>query len=204
MRSARSALTLTEWVVLGVIAEQPTHGWAIVRMLRPGGVVGDVWTSSRALVYRAIHLLTEGGLIRSSGATGGKGPDRTLLAITPEGSASLAAWLNEPVAHVRDLRSELLIKLLLLERRGLDPTVLIRRQLERTRPIAQTLARDVGSATGSGRSIALWRSTAAQAAIRFLVAIEAEARSQPARSAATAGDGDRPIAALPGKHRDLS
>jgi PadR family transcriptional regulator AphA len=181
VRTTRTELTLTEWVVLGLVAEAPTHGWAIVRTLKPGGAIGEVWTSSLPVVYRAIRLLVERGLIQESGAREGHGPERILVAITPNGSAALAAWLDQPVAHVRDLRSEFLIKLLLRERHGLDTSSLVRHQIAQIRPIAKALRYDVTEATGSGRAIALWRSTAAQAALRFLAALEREAAGAGAR-----------------------
>jgi DNA-binding PadR family transcriptional regulator len=188
MRLARSERTLTEWVVLALVDEQPTHGWAIVRALRPDGPIGGVWTSTGPLVYRAIHLLEQGGLLRSSGSAAGQGPSRTVLEITPEGSEAVEAWLMEPVAHVRDLRSELLVKLLLLERRGLDPALLVRRQRERLRPVARGLRRQARTVRGTDRLVPLWRATAVGAALRFLSAVEAgsdDRRTPPADGAET-------------------
>ena len=49
------------------------------------------------------------------------GPQRMLLAPTPRGRQAFRRWLARPTVHVRDLRSELLIKLLLLERSGHRP-----------------------------------------------------------------------------------
>jgi DNA-binding PadR family transcriptional regulator len=187
MRLARSARTLTEWVVLALVDEEPTHGWSIVRALAPEGPIGHVWTSSGPLVYRAIHLLEEGGLLRPSGAVAGRGPSRTVLEITGEGSRAVEAWLQEPVAHVRDLRSELLVKLLLLERRGLDPAPLARLQRERLRPVARALGREARIAVGGDRLVSLWRATTAAAALRFLAMVEA--RPDGARSARPDGTG---------------
>ena len=189
MRLPRDELTLTEWVALALISERPTHGWAIVRALAPDGQMGEVWTSSGPLVYRAIHLLEQRGLVRSSGSASGRGPTRTLLEITADGAEAVDEWLMEPVAHVRDLRTELLAKLLLLERRGLDPTVLVRRQRERLEPVARALRRQAKSVRGADRLVPLWRSTAAQAALRFVAAVEAESgdrRTKPTDEAGSA------------------
>jgi PadR family transcriptional regulator AphA len=175
MRPARIERTLTEWVVLALVDEGSTHGWSIVRALRPDGPIGRVWTSTGPLVYRAIHLLEEGGLLRASGAAAGRGPSRIVLEITNEGAAAVRSWLGEPVAHVRDLRSELVVKLLLRERRGLDPVPLIRLQRERLRPVARALRRDARVAAGPERLVALWRATTVAAALRFLAEIEAGA-----------------------------
>lgn len=171
MRPPRTELILTEWVVLALVAEGPTHGWAIARALRPEGAVGAVWSCRAPLVYRAITLLTEAGLVRPAGAAEGRGPNRTILEVTPAGGEAAAEWLLEPVAHVRDLRSELLVKLLLLDRRGLDPAPLVRRQRERLDPIATDFGAQAERATGSEQLIALWRSTATRAALEFLAIV---------------------------------
>lgn len=175
MRPPRTELTLTEWVVLALVAEGPTHGWAIARSLRPDGAVGAVWSCRTPLVYRAVTLLTEAALVRPAGAAGGRGPNRTILAATPAGRAAVARWLLEPVAHVRDLRSELLVKLLLLDRRGLDPAPLVRRQRERLDALATDFAAQAARSTGSEQLVATWRSTATRAALEFLATLEARA-----------------------------
>jgi len=35
-------LSIADWVVLGVVAEAPTHGWPVVRALRADGPIGRV------------------------------------------------------------------------------------------------------------------------------------------------------------------
>jgi hypothetical protein len=37
------APTLAEWLILGLLAEEPTHGFALARTLNPGGPVGSVY-----------------------------------------------------------------------------------------------------------------------------------------------------------------
>ena len=174
MRPPRTELTLTEWVVLALVAEGPTHGWAIARAMRPGGSIGDVWSCRAPLVYRAIARLVEADLVRPAGPTQGKGPNRTLLEATAAGTEAVAAWLREPVAHVRDLRSELLVKLLLLERRGQDRAPLVRKQRRRLDELAAGLDSQADGAVGSERLVALWRSTTTQAARDFLGILEGE------------------------------
>jgi len=171
MRPPRTELTLTERVVLALVAEGPTHGWAIARALRPGGEVGTAWSCRAPLVYRALALLAEAGLVRPAGEAEGRGPNRTIVEATPAGHEAVAAWLREPVARGRDLRSELLVKLLLLDRRGLDPAPLVRRQRERLDPIATDFGAQAERATGSEQLIALWRSTATRAALEFLAIV---------------------------------
>ncbi len=182
MRTARSGLNLTEWVVLALAAEGPTHGWAVARLLGKGGPLGEAWSSSRPLVYRAIARLLADGLLRSAGSSEGQGPNRETFEITPAGAEDVEEWLRTPVDHVRDLRTTFLVKLLLLERSGGDRDLLVERQRERLAPIAATLAGQAAGATGPERVVATWRSLNVDAAIRFLDALEEDGPAGPSRT----------------------
>jgi DNA-binding PadR family transcriptional regulator len=168
-RATEPELPLTERVVLALVAEGTTHGWAVARLLEPGGEVGRVWTVRRALVYRAVAQLLEGGLLREVGeAPGERGPRRTLLRATPRGKRLVSRWLLTPVAHVRDLRTELLVKLLLAERAGVDTGPLIAAQRAVLVPQARELERRLSRAEGFDAVVLQWRVEASSAALRFL------------------------------------
>jgi DNA-binding PadR family transcriptional regulator len=161
-------LSLSDWVVLGIIAEQPTHGWPVVRELAPVGQIGRVWTVSRPLVYRSIATLLAAGFVEEYGdAAGERGPQRTIVRATRRGRAALGRWLDEPVDHVREVRSELLVKLALLDRAGLPSASLVARQLERLAPVfAAVTSRRSGD--GFEPVLASWRREQALAVQRFL------------------------------------
>src|ERR1700722_16332972 len=113
--------TIGEWAVLALLCERGTHGWTLVRALQSGGEIGRVWSIKRPLVYRTIDQVIDAGLVERAGAElGDRGSSRTLLHATRRGRRARDRWLAEPVAHVRDLRSELLLKLLFAERSGRD------------------------------------------------------------------------------------
>jgi PadR family transcriptional regulator AphA len=74
-------------------------------------------------------MVVEAGLAERAGAQPGmRGSPRTLLRVTPAGRRAVEQWLGEPVDHVRDLRSGLLLKLLFLRRSGLSRAPLLRAQ----------------------------------------------------------------------------
>ena len=83
--SRRTSLTLGEHGVLAMLAEEPRHGWAIVRALAPDGALGRIWTLSRPLTYRAMDNLAARGLVRATGTEPGDGPRRTILTATASG-----------------------------------------------------------------------------------------------------------------------
>jgi DNA-binding PadR family transcriptional regulator len=163
------ALPLTEHVVLALIAEGTTHGWAVAKLLEPDGLVGRVWTVRRALVYRAVSQLLDAGLIREVGEEPSeRGPRRTILKTTPAGTRVAQAWLGAPVQHVRDLRTELLVKLLLADRAGVDTTLLVEEQRALLVPQAEELERRLAAADGFDAVLLGWRVEATAAALRFL------------------------------------
>jgi tRNA-Thr(GGU) m(6)t(6)A37 methyltransferase TsaA len=179
-RTARTEPSLTEWAVLGLLRESPAHGWDVARAFVPEGEIGRVWTVSRPLVYRAITVLRDLGYVASRGTSpSAAGPQRVLLAPTTRGRQALRRWLARPTEHVRDLRSELLIKLLLLERNGTDETPLLRAQLELLDRGEHALAARVGETEGFDRTIAVWRLSTARAARSFIEALLDERLGEP-------------------------
>jgi PadR family transcriptional regulator AphA len=161
--------SLGEWAVLGLVAENQTHGFALGRAFAPNGVIGTIWTIPRPLVYRALASLEAAGLVREVGSVPGeRGPERRLVEATPEGRVALDYWLAEVVAHVRDARSELLVKLLLIDRAGRDPRGLLEAQAARLDPMLDGLRRKLAEAEGFDATLSRWRLRSAEALASFL------------------------------------
>ena len=126
---ATPELSLTEWVVLALVGEAPTHGFAVARELQAETDLGRILTVHRPLVYRALSRLEEAGLVEEAATEpGDAGPNRTVMRATRRGKAALKRWFVHPVDHIRDLRIEFLIKLRLTERRGNDAQPLVAAQ----------------------------------------------------------------------------
>jgi PadR family transcriptional regulator AphA len=164
-------LSLTDWAVLGVIAEGPTHGFAVAKELAPGGAIGQVWTVPRPQVYRSIASLLDKKLIAEAGETQGeRGPVRTIVRVTHRGSTALNRWLDQSVIHLRDVRTVFLCKLALLERSGRSPRQLIRDQRRDVESIFAFIDR-APKGDGFDRVLAQWRREQARAIKRFLDAL---------------------------------
>jgi PadR family transcriptional regulator AphA len=165
-------LSLADWMVLGVVAEQPTHGWPVVRELSATGSLGRIWTVARPVVYRSLATLEANGLVEHCGdAPGVRGPQRTIVCVTRSGRASLRRWLRTPVTHVRDVRSELLVKLALLDRAGESNDELIERQIGALEPVLRAVSEPPAGA-GFDAVLARWRREQALAVERFLRALQ--------------------------------
>ena len=146
MPTGSPTLSLTDWVVLALVAEAPRHGFAVAKEVAADAALGEVWTVPRPLVYR----------------------------VTRSGSARVARWLDQPVAHPREVRTELLVKLMLRSRRGRPLTPLAQRQLERFAPMTDGLEQRARAADGADRVVARWRVESIGAIRRTLEAIVAD------------------------------
>src|SRR5215471_9999209 len=169
------SLSLAERLVLCLVCEQPRHGFAIARLLDSDGSLGQVWRVPKPVVYRALQRLEQFGMVRTAEQqASNQGPVRSLIDATQAGQKAAAAWLTRPVSHTRDVRSELLVKLALLDRAGTDPQPLLEAQREQLVPVADALHDRLAMASGFDRTLALWRYETISATVRLLDAMCAQ------------------------------
>jgi PadR family transcriptional regulator AphA len=158
-----------EWAVLGVVAERPTHGFAIAQLMVPDGAIGRVWTMPRPVVYQALNKLMHAGLVSERATVpSDRGPVRIIVAATPSGKRAVRRWLATPVDHIRDVRSLFLLKLALLDRIGADPTPLVNAQREQFGQLLEPLRAYRDHAEGFERVLASWRLQSCEATLEFL------------------------------------
>jgi DNA-binding PadR family transcriptional regulator len=168
-------LAAGEWSVLALLTQEPGHGWALARQMAREGEIGRVWALGRPLVYRALELLDERGMIEAAGSERGvRGPNRTVFRATPQGKEALARWLEEPVDHVRDVRSLLLLKLVLIDRGGLDRAPLLRAQRALVVPAVEALESRLAESSGSEAIFVRFRLESTRAVIDFIDGLLAE------------------------------
>jgi DNA-binding PadR family transcriptional regulator len=182
-RTGERTLSLAEGLVLCLIRERPTYGLVLARLLAPDGSLGQIWSVPKAMVYYALRQLELAGLIRMTKEQRSSwGPARSIYRITPAGRAAAEAWVSGPVAHVRDVRSELMVKLALNDRTGVDSRPLVRAQLALLVPVAAALDDRLRAAEGFERTLALWRCQAMTATMQFLTALaDPRAGASPGR-----------------------
>jgi PadR family transcriptional regulator AphA len=161
--------TAGEWSILALLSESPAHGWALASALAPSGEIGAVWALSRPLVYRALDVLEERGLIELVGpASSTRGPSRTVFRPTRKGRAALSRWLEEPVEHIRDLRPELLLKLVFLRRAGAETGPVLEAQRELVEALLNELEGGLEGVALERGVVLRYRIEVARAALRFV------------------------------------
>ncbi len=157
---------LGEWACLAAVYDEPAHGWSVAARLRPDGDLGRIWHVSRPLTYRSIDQLQRRGWLDVAGVEPGEGgPVRTMVVANRSGRAALRRWLRSPVVHLRDLRSELLLKLVLADTNHVDVTAMLAAQRDL---VDDRVAALVERADASGDVVDRWRVEAARGAQRFL------------------------------------
>jgi DNA-binding PadR family transcriptional regulator len=154
--SSYPRLSLAEWLVLCLVCETPSHGFAIARTTAADGELGHVWRVPKPVIYRALQRLEALQLVATVEVQpSNAGPARSMVAGTDSGHRAAEAWLRKPVSHNRDIRSELLVKLALLERAGADPSPLLAAQEGQLRPVAAGLQEQLGRIRSHGYLVAI-------------------------------------------------
>lgn len=159
---------LPEWTVLAVVRERPAHGFAIAALTARDGDLGRVWQMPRPVIYRALSRLTDAAQVTPGDVESGGGPPRTIYEVTAGGRTAVDEWLAQPVPHVRDLRSHLLMKLALLDRRGLPRDALVAAQRDVLAPVLATMSAERDRAEGFDAVLMSWRYGNVVAAMHFL------------------------------------
>lgn len=167
LRRSTSDLLTGEWACLGLLVESPRHGFALARELSPDGDIGRIWSLSRPLTYRAIDQLLERGYIDARDEQPGRaGGTKTILAPTRSGRSAFRVWVTTPVTHLRDVRSELLLKLVLARRCSIPVDAMIEEQRSLIEGIRSGL--EDGFASKPADLVLMWRRRSADAVLNFL------------------------------------
>jgi DNA-binding PadR family transcriptional regulator len=163
-----ATLSLNEWTVLCLLAEQPAHGFALARQLEPSSDLGRIMSVRRPLVYRALDRIVTAGFAEAYRTEpGDAGPNRKRHRLTTDGDEAAAVWLSAPVTHIRDLRIEFLVKLRLNERSGHESSTLVQAQREALSGTLEQLSELRDDADVVDR----WRRHNAIAVSKFLAAL---------------------------------
>lgn len=111
----RNRLTPAEFTLLGMIAMtsgQTTaiHGYDLARQLTEGPI-RQVIRIEPGMLYHYLKKLANRGYISTTTEPQEGRPDRHLHTLTPDGRATIDAWLAEPVNATREMRLDFLLKL---------------------------------------------------------------------------------------------
>lgn len=130
MPRTKTFLTPSEYAVLGLLRQRPAYGYELQRRLSGGQGLARVCPVEPAMVYAILKSLSGLELIDGEWDNSTY-PPRAVYATTPEGDATFQRWLQQPVARLRQIRHDFMIKLFfVLEEGPGDAAELIDRQIE--------------------------------------------------------------------------
>ncbi len=117
MAKKSSAHTL-EYILLGLILEEPAHGYALYEKLRSTKELTQIWQVKRSKLYYLLDKLESDELLVSSITSQSPYPDRKVYQITAHGIDLLEKWMYSPVMSSRYVRLAFLSKLFFVLRQN--------------------------------------------------------------------------------------
>ena len=130
MAKKSSAHTL-EYILLGLILEEPAHGYALYEKLRSTAELSLIWQVKRSKLYYLLDKLETDELLVSSITSQSPYPDRKVYQITTQGIEILEKWMYSPVLSSRYVRLAFLSKLFFVLRQNREQAAdLITKQIE--------------------------------------------------------------------------
>jgi PadR family transcriptional regulator, regulatory protein AphA len=124
------SLTPTAYAILGLLHGRPMHGYEIARHFKLDADLGQVVPADMSTIYTFLKDLQEHGLIRGERETVGARPPRTVFSLTAEAESLFLEWLRRPVARMREVRLDFLLKLYFAQQRGAaEAAALVRAQI---------------------------------------------------------------------------
>lgn len=152
-----------EYAVLGLLYEQPRHGYALAREFAPGTELRQVVRLEISQLYATLKKLELLGLIavaessaseaagdattgaaRTDKRAGLRRSERRIYTTTSAGRVEFETWLAKPVQRPRDLRLTFLLKLFFALRRSTDDALaLLGRQEEALAGFHATLSQQL-------------------------------------------------------------
>ncbi|MGE0681544.1 MAG: PadR family transcriptional regulator [Candidatus Binatia bacterium] len=127
-------LTPTAYAILGLLRERPMHGYEIAQHFKPEEDLGQVMPADISTIYTFLKDLQERGLIYGEQVIVGARPPRKVFSLADDAEAFFLEWLRRPVARMREVRLDFLLKLYFAQQLGAaEAKALVKAQLSACR-----------------------------------------------------------------------
>jgi PadR family transcriptional regulator AphA len=101
--------TSTEFIILGSLLPGSKHGYEIMQFL--SSALEPACRVSTSQLYLILKRLELAGMVHSSLESQKTRPSKRVYGLTNQGKEVFVQWLQTPVEHVRDFRTEFLTKM---------------------------------------------------------------------------------------------
>lgn len=116
MRGNTNPFPSSEFALLGLLYEQPTHGYELHKLITDPEGIGLIWGIKMSNLYAQLDKLETKQLISGILQPGDSRPARKQYHITTEGRSLFESWLRKVVEHPRDFRHEFMIHYFFISR----------------------------------------------------------------------------------------
>jgi len=110
-REGHDAHDASEYALLGLLREGPTHGYWLAAAFKPDGRLGMILRLKMSQMYAYLRKLERAGWLRSTDVPTERRRLRHVFALTPAGERAFDVWLRAPVQATREIRLTFLLKL---------------------------------------------------------------------------------------------
>jgi DNA-binding PadR family transcriptional regulator len=157
--SPRPALPLRlEYILLGLIRRQATHGYDLLQRWNDADNIGIVWQVKPGSLYAALEKLEKLDYVRASVLPGASSPQRKEYSITSKGEQVFLDWMQSPILAARVFRQDFLSRLFFSK--DVEPVVvthLIAQQTVVCQGWIKSLEKQHQSGTGFERQVHAFR-----------------------------------------------
>lgn len=175
---AERPLLAGEYAVLGLLAQEPRHGYELARILEDPALA-DVCTVEQSLLYAYLRNLERRELVEWEEVRVGSRPPRKTYTLSERGWAAFREWVHRPVERMREVRAEFLLKVYFLAEA--DPVAqrrLVQRQIDATAAYLDRARTASADSSGFARLVAESKRSAAEATLAWLRSYSAELSGQ--------------------------
>jgi PadR family transcriptional regulator, regulatory protein AphA len=132
----------TEYALLGLLLEGPSHGYDLTRQFSPETELGKVCQLEMSMLYALLKKLERESVLEGRDVEVSPHKTRRVVELTPLGRAEFEGWLQQPVHRTREIRLDFMVKLYFARRKSLDMALkLLEQQLELNRSQLEHLYR---------------------------------------------------------------
>ena len=145
MRHAIDSAEPARYALLGLLLEEPGHGYDLARHFVPGSALGAVLRLGSSHLYALLGRLEKDGLIAGERLDAGAHPPRRVYRVTEAGRAAVSRWIDKPVERPREMLLDFPLKFYIARRQ--EPAragQLVTRQRRLLTNFLQQLEREAG------------------------------------------------------------
>ena len=124
MPPKRSEPSTAEYAILGLLCQQPTHGYQIAQELAPNRGLGLICPLGLSNVYFLLGNMERRGLVEVDQRQQDTYPPKIVFKTTAAGRRAFQAWIWQPLSRLRQVRVDFPLKLYFL--REQDPETILR------------------------------------------------------------------------------